>query len=280
MCVWVRVLPALPFFLGWVLGRVAPCARRVRVPPPSCGAACGVGVFGGCCGWDLSPPSPPFFFGLRGGGCFRSCRVAAWWCPPLPVPILGLLVSAPPSSFVWAAPMFFFLPVTSPVRCVPACPACPFLRWAAALGWVSPCLAGRSSGVLSGGPLWVSPSLLLGWGFARLFWTGCVASRLCVCLLPPPPFFSSVLFVCFLFFFFGGGVPVPPSAFAELVHALVAIRCGSPGCCWCFCLAGPCPCPRGPAGYVHAWPGGLSYRVRFWLCRLGGSARRFLEVLG
>ena len=75
-------------------------------------------------------------------------------------------------------------------------------------------------------------------------------------------------------------LPVPPSAFPGLVHALVGIRCGLPGCCWCLRFARPCPGPMGRVGYVHVGLSDPSRRVRFWLCRLGGCARRLREALG
>ena len=81
--------------------------------------------------WVRFAPPPPllFFFPFRTGGVsgFRPCCVVVLWCPPLPVQVLGLLVSVPPFPLVRAAPMFFFLPVTAPVGCVSACPGCPFL---------------------------------------------------------------------------------------------------------------------------------------------------------
>ena len=82
----------------------------------------------------------------------------------------------------------------------------------------------------------------LGGGFARLLWSGCAASRLCVCLLPAPfffaggrallvlgggfPTFCAVCLFPFVCFFPGGCLPVPPATFPGLVHALVGIRCG------------------------------------------------------
>ena len=86
---------------------------------------------------------------------------------------------------------------------------------------------------------------------------------------PPPPLF-----------FGRGDLHVPPSAFPGRLHALVGILCGLPGCCWCLRFARPCPGPMGRVGYVHVGLGGLSCRVRFWLCRLGGCARRLREALG
>ena len=58
----------------------------------------------------LVPPLPLLIFhsGMQAGGCgFRPCRVVASWCPPLPVLVLGLLFSVPPSPLAWAAPIAF-----------------------------------------------------------------------------------------------------------------------------------------------------------------------------
>ena len=97
------------FFLAWVLKRVASCVRGVRFPSPSGGAALGVGWCGSCRGWGLSPLLPPLFFsGCRGVCVIRPCPVVTLWCPSLAVPVLGLVVSVPPSPLVWAAPSFFF----------------------------------------------------------------------------------------------------------------------------------------------------------------------------
>ena len=85
---------------------------------------------------------------------------------------------------------------------------------------------------------------------------------------------------CLFFLSGGGGQPVPPSAFLRLAHALVGIWCGQQGGCWRLRCARPCPRPMGRVGYVHAWLGSPSCRVRFWLCPLGGYARRLREVLG
>ena len=119
---------------------------------------------------------------LRG---VRRCLSRSWvsWSPP-PVP----------HSFELRPCVFF------------CCP--PLLHWGVCRRVRGDCSSGGlllSAGcrrVRQGGP----PVFFLGGpslagGFARLFWSGCVASRLCVCLLPPP-FFSSVLFACFLFFLF------------------------------------------------------------------------------
>ena len=159
--------------------------------------------------WVGFVPPPPllFFFCAAGGLCgFRPCRVLALWCPLLPVLVLGLLVSVCPSPFVWALPTFssFFFVYPPHIQWG----VCRRVRGVVSSGGLL--LSVGCCRVWQGGPpvffrgaLWMSPSVLPGSGFACLFWCGCVASRLCVCLLPPP-FFLSVLFVCFLFFVWGG----------------------------------------------------------------------------
>ena len=87
------------------------------------------------------------------------------------------------------------------------------------------------------------------------------------CSLAPPPCPP-----CFLFL--GWGLPVPPSAFPGLAHALARIQCGLPGCCWRLRSAWPNSGPMGWVGYVHVGLSAPSCRVRSWLCRLGGCARR------
>ena len=203
----------------------------------------------------VPPPSPfVFFFRLRGGCGFGPCRVVALWCPPLSVPVLDLLISVPPSPFVWAAPMFFFLPATSPVGCVPACPGCPYLWWAAALGWVSPGLAGRSSGILSGGPV--------GFAFGVACLGGLPAScgvgvRLpgCQSVCCPPFFFSSVVCVRFCFSWGGG------SACSSLCLSWAGARTGQTlvwltGLLWVLALDWAMPQPHGS--------GELCTRLAWW----------------
>ena len=282
-----------PLFLVWVLRRVGSCLRPVCFPPPLGGAALGMGLCGGCRGWGFSSPFL-LFFGLRGGLWFSalSCRgfvVFAAACPGL-----GPRGLCSPFNFRLGCVCFFF--ASGP----------PLLRWGVrrrafppALRWSCGC--GRP--LLSAGCFWVRqgcpPAVRSGGPSGVAFgaaWPGglpasCrVGARLrgCMTVSCPPPFFlqtgarswlrggssPSVLFVCF----WGGGLPVPPSAFPGLMQALVRIQCGLPGCCWCCYWLGCAPAQW--VGYVHALPGGLSCLVRFWLCRLGGCARQFREVLG
>ena len=146
---------------------------------------------------------------------------------------------------------------------------CPFSGWAAVPGLVLPVLAGwspcASLGVLSSVPsgwgVW-PPLVVLAGGLVAV---GCFRAS------PPPPS---------VFIFRGGGPAVPPSAFPGLAHALVRIQCGLPGCCWRLRSVWPCSGPMGRVGYVHVGLGAPSCRVRSWLCRLGGCARRLRVALG
>ena len=111
-----------PLFLAGVLGRVPSCAPSARAPSPGGRAACGEGLRGGRCGRGFTPPPRLFFLvflaaggGICGFGSQPSC-VVALLLSPLPVSVLGPLVSAPPPPLVW---VFFLL-----------CP-CPCGRWPA-----------------------------------------------------------------------------------------------------------------------------------------------------
>ena len=127
-------------------------------------------------------------------------------------------------------------------------------------------------------PLWGSClRCLLGGGFGRPLWCWREVWWLWAGLSPPPP--SPTVF------FFRGGLPVPPSAFPGLAHALARILCGLPGYCWqwrspwgvpapwvglvMYTLgSAPLPAGLGPgsAGWVAA-PGGFVWLwVRGWGC--------------
>ena len=146
----------------------------VRFPVLSGGAA-----VGGVC-------PPPSLFGLflfwaAGGVCgFRPGRVVPSWCPPLPFPVLGLLVSVRLSPLVWAAPMF--ARHCSSGVCV-------------GVSGMSFPLVGRCSrlGVADFGR--AVPSVLSGWGVCLLLveWVRGFAA-VCLSLAPPP-------FLCCLFVF-------------------------------------------------------------------------------
>ena len=208
--------------------------------------------------------APPFLAGFS--GCvFCAFFFFALWCRLLGVPVPGLVVPVPPSPFFRAGllALFFFVVCVCMFRC-------PFSRWAAVPGLVLPVLArwspcaslGVMSSVPSGGGVW-PPLVVLAGGLVAV---GCFRA-------PPPP--PSVFF-----FFRGGGLPVPPSAFPGLAHALARIQCCLPGCCWRLRSVWPCSGPMGRVGYVHVGLGAPSCRVRSWLCRLGGCARRLRVALG
>ena len=201
---------------AWVLGRVASCVRRVGFPSPSGGVACGVQVCGSCRGWGLSPPLPLFFcfLGLRGGRWFSalSCRgfvVSVACCPGL-----GSRGLRPPfPSRSGCAFVFSFCP-SLPQRGVCWCvwgvlsSGGLLLSVASRRFWL-----GGPPVFLRGAP-WVLSSVPSGWGVCPplVVWVGGFVA-VGVSRAHPP-------------FFWGGGLPVPPSAFPGLVHALVGIRCG------------------------------------------------------
>ena len=296
---WLRVLCggvwlglgwccALPLLAG-ALGRVCVCVRAPLVPRLSllgCAVwACVLGSGFGC--------APLFLVGLLGCVCSRACALlapalpggppVARVCAGVAVFFLGgagrvvswlcgvgrrlswswvLVVSVPPSPLSCAAFFFFFCRPS--VVCV-------------RVFWVSLLLVGRCSWLGVAGFGWVVPlcpfvgsrlRCCLDRGFGRL--SGCWwAVSWLWAVLPPPALF-----------FFWGGLPVPPVTIYGLAHALVGIQCGLPGCCWWLRFARPCPGPMGQVGYVHAGLEAPSCRVRFWLCRPGGCARRLRVALG
>ena len=198
----------------------------------------------------------PFLAGLS--GCVFFLRFGFFFSFLFFFP--GFVVPVPPSPFFRAglvALFFFFFFFRVPF------PPGPLLRAWCCRFWV-------------GGPpvpLWGSClRCLLGGGLAAC---GGVGGRLggCglfSCLFPlPPPFFLG-----------GGGLPVPPSAFPGLAHALACIQCCLPGCCLQLRSVWPRSGPMGRVGFVHGGLGAPSCRVGSWLCRLGGCARRLLVVLG
>ena len=156
----------------------------------------------------------------------------------------------------WLSFFFFFVSVSLfPVgRC--------YWLGVAGFGWMVPlCLCGGPVFGAFWGGVWPPVVVLVG---------GLVAVG-CFCAFSPSPF---------LFFWGGGGLPVPPSAFPGLAHALACIQCCLPGCCLQLRSVWPRSGPMGRVGYVHGGLGAPSCRVWSWLCRLGGCARRVLVVLG
>ena len=231
-----------------------------RLPPAvsGSGARCGR-----VCWARVSPVPSPSWLGCQGVVFF----FALWF-------ILFLFffralwsLSLHPLSFRlgwWLSFFFFFFVSLFPVvRC--------YWLGVAGFGWVVPlCLCGGPFSFFFlfffafWGGAWPPPVVLAG-GLAAV---GCFR------VFSPSP----LLF--FSFFFLGGGLPVPPSPFPGLAHALACIQCCLPGCRLQLRSAWPRSGPMGWVGFVHGGLGAPSCRVRSWLCRLGGCARRLLVVLG
>ena len=266
VCVLVRPcrVVSCTSWLGVLCGGACLCARPACSPPFLAGVCC-VGVCAGpgsrlcpaLLGWVVGVC---FFFFLRfllwlcGVGRWLSLSRALWSLSPHPL------------SFGLGCWLFFFFFQRGVCLCVVGVPfpgGPLFLAWCCRFWLGGPPV-----------PLWGSClRCLLGGGFGRLLWCWRAVWWLWAILSPPPP---PTLF----FFFLGGGLPVPPSAFPGLAHALARIQCGLPGCCWRLRSAWPCPGPMGRVGYVHVGLGAPSCRVRSWLCRLGGCARRVRVALG
>ena len=296
VCFWVRLAVGCGFCYpvcpGWGLGWV--CLGSICGVVPLVSAICGVRGWASVsvCFWDVcgfvgAPLAPRRF----------RFRRAVWACVPGPglacaqsvlaglsgcvfffllwfflffffFFFLGFVVPVPPSPFFRAGLValfffffffFFFLSLFPVVRC--------YWLGVAGFGWVVRlCLCG-------GPPFFFFFFFFWGGGLAACGgvggWLG--GCGLFSCLFPfPPPFF----------FFLAGGLPVPPSAFPGLAHALACIQCCLPGCCFQLRSVWPCSGPMGRVGSVHCGLGAPSCWVRSWLCRLGGCARRLLVVLG
>ena len=253
----------LGFGFGLLLGRVW-FRGRPACPPPFPVPARGVGVCAGP-GSRLCPVRLGWVVGV----CFFFFFFALVFSFLFFFFFLGFVVSVPPSPFFRAglvALFFFFFFFFF---------FCPFSPWSAVTGLVLPVLGGwfacASAGVplffffffSSGGGGW-PPVVVLAGGWAAV---GCFRA------FSPSP-------LLFFFFFWGGGLPVPPSAFPGLAHALACIQCCLLGCCFQLRSVWPCSGPMGRVGSVHCGLGAPSCWVRSWLCRLGGCARRLLVVLG
>ena len=281
-----------PVSPGWGLGWV--CLGTVCGVVPLVSTVCGVrcwASFSAClwdvCGFVRAPLAPRrFWFRLAvwacvlgpGLGCappfsagLSGCVFCAFFffalsCRLLGVPVPGLVVPVPPSPFFRAGLLALFF----------------FLR-GVCLSHVSVSLfpVGRYSWLGVAGFGWVVPLCLFGGPGFDAFWGG-VWPRLVVlagglvavgCFRAPPPPPS-------VFLLLGGGLPVPPSAFPGLAHALARIQCCLPGCCWRLRSVWPCSGPIRRLGYVHVGLGAPLCRVGSWLCRLGGCARRLRVALG
>ena len=255
-CACLRVRPACtPLFLGGVCC-VGVCAGlRFQLRPVPLGWVVGVRVRSCVC-----PGCPRLSRGAAcGSGVCGCCRCrglpppsplvffsGALWCRSLVAQVLGLVVSVPTfllfrvALFVVCCWFFF-----APAWCVSACFGCPLTRWAPGAPFGGSCLRCRLDGRF-GCLLWHWWAVWWLWAVLVAFWW----------------------------------LPVPPSAFPGLAHELVGILCGFLVCCWWLRFARPCPGPMGQVGYVHVGLGAPSCRVRFWLCRLGGCARRLRASLG
>ena len=205
-------------WLGLLCAGKCLCARPACSPPfHGWGAVCGR-----ACWARVSAVPRPFlvglsacvfcasFFGrvlvwLGGVGCWLSLSRAVWSLSPHPL------------SFGLDCWLFFFV----------------FQRGVCLHVSVSLFLVGRCSWLGVAGSGWVVPQCLFGGPVLDAFLVGgwaasCgVGGRFGGCGLfprpsPLPP----------LFFFLARGLPVPPSAFPELGHALARVQCGLPGCCW------------------------------------------------
>ena len=197
-----------------------------RLPPAvsGSGARCGR-----VCWARVSPVPSPSWLGCRGVFFFFSLWLFLFFSFFF---FSGFVVPVPPSPFFRAglvAHFFFFFP-------------CPFSPWSAVTGLVLPVLGGWSPCASVGVPPPFFFSLPSRGGLAAC---GGVGGRfggcgLFPCLFPfPPPFFWGG----------GGGLPVPPSAFPGLAHALACIQCGAAGVVG-GSICGPSPWRGGPTGEV------------------------------
>ena len=240
------------FGFGLLLGRVW-FRGRPACPPPFPVPACGVGVYAGP-GSRLCPALHGWVVGvcfLRFGFFFFFFLSRALWS-----------LSLHPLSFGlgWWLSFFFFSVSLFPVgRC--------YWLGVAGFGWVVPlCLCGGPVFGAFWGGAW-PPVVVLAGGLAAV---GCFRA-----------FSSSPL----LFFGGGGGgLPVPPSAFPGLAHALACIQCCLPGCCLQLRSVWPRSGPTGRVGYVHGGLGallaGLGPGSAGWAAAPGGCLWFWVRGLG
>ena len=214
-----------------------------RLPPAvsGSGAQCGR-----VCWARVSPVPSPSWLGCRGVFFFFFCALVFSFLFFFFLPLWPLSLHPLSFGLGWWLSFFFFLFFFP----------CPFSPWSAVTGLVLPVLGGWFPCASAGGRLW---------------WCWRVVGRLWAVFVPfplPPSFF-------FFFFFWGGGLPVPPSTFPGLAHALACIQCCLPGCClqlrsvWALYTVGSAPLLAGlglgSAGWAAA-PGG---RLWFWVRGLG-----------
>ena len=200
----------------------------------------------------------PFVAGLS--GCVLCAFFFLCW-----VSLSRALSSLSPIPFLlgWAAGSFYFFS-----WCVSVCFGGPFPGGPLFLAWCCRFWLAGPPVPLRGSCL----RCLLGGGFGRLWWCWRAVWWLWAVFAPPP--------LPPLVFFFGGGAACSSLCLPWLAHALARIQCCLPGCCWRLRSVWPCSGPMGRVGYVLGGLGAPSCRVRSWLCRLGGCARRLLVALG
>ena len=188
-CVFVCAPRLYPAFPGWAVLCGRTCwARVLAVPRPSW-----LGCWGVCADVRVPRLPPPLLGGRLWRGCVRVLPLpglppppplwfsfgGALWCLSLVVPVLGIVVSVPPSLLSRAAFLFSFCPSVVCVRVfwVSLLPLgrCPRLG-VAGFGWKGPwCPFGGSC-----------LRCRLGGGFGRLLWCGWAVWWLWA-VLPPPP---------------------------------------------------------------------------------------------
>ena len=191
------------------------------------GLPVGWGVCRGCRGWVSSPPLLFFFPGCGGAVWFSALSCPGFVVFAAACPVLGVLVSVPPSPFVRAAPMSFFF-----------CP--PLLYWGVCRrvqGVICSCGLLLSAGccqvwqgsppVLFPGAPWVSPSVRPGWEFRPPLgeW---VRGFVAVCLSLATPLLSRL---CCVFVAVGacawlGRAPAPWVGWVMYTLGLVAFPVG------------------------------------------------------
>ena len=152
---------------GWAVGvcvrSCAPLAPALPGGPP---------VARGCAGFAVGGvyPPPPLWFSFGGG---------ALWCWSLVVPVLGLMVSVPPSLLIGAALLVVFFSSLRPrVVCVPffrvsllLVGRCPRLGVAGFAGWSTGAPFGGSCVVCCLGAAWASCGVGGRCGGCGLFWS-------------------------------------------------------------------------------------------------------------
>ena len=265
-------------WLGLLCGGACLCVRPACSLPFLAWVRC-VGVRAGP-GSRLCPALLSWVVGVCFLRSFFFGRVLVWLCgvgPWLSLSRALWSLSPHPLSFGLGCWFFFF-----------------FQRGVCLHVSVSLFLVGRCSWLGVAGFGWVVPLCLFGGPVFGAFWVGGLAASFgvggrfgaCGLFSRPPPLW---------FFFLGGGLPVPPSAFPGLAHALAAFsvvfRAAVGGCVllgrvrapwvgWAMYTLGSAPLPAGlgpgsagwaaaPGGCMWLWVRGLGLSVSFLLCGAG-----------